>query len=210
MEKEVIKLNLDALYINEEAPWGTEADPLVKKAEQYFTGNTILDLGVGDGRNALFLAQQGFKIIAVDLSTEAIAQLDRRMKGFKSSYVAITEDIAEFDFPEQVDNIICALVLHYLDHNEAENVLHEISESVSPNGIIVLESFTDRGQLLSVNSSGYWPKPRELVYFFESNNCETIYYDTKDRATLQQNIAGESYVHEVESMIFKCKSPSQV
>lgn len=40
----------------------------------------VLDLGAGDGRNALYLARKGFTVKAVDLSEAGIAKLNRLAK----------------------------------------------------------------------------------------------------------------------------------
>ncbi len=204
MEKNELKHNLDSLYVGVEAPWGSEPEPLVERAVTYLTGSTVLDLGSGDGRNSLFLAQKGFKVTAVDLSSEAIRQLNQRMSNFQANSVAVVADIANFDFPKDIDNIICTLVLHYLAPPEAKTVLHKIAKSVTqPNSIVVLESFTNQGQLMPPNNSGYWPNRSELIKFFEADGFETVYYNVQNHLTLQKDAAGKSCIHEVEEIIFR-------
>lgn len=41
-------------------------------ASQLPTGSRVLDLGSGEGRNALFLAERGFDVTAVDISEAGI------------------------------------------------------------------------------------------------------------------------------------------
>src|SRR5687768_2487776 len=51
-----------------------------KSPAQYLTENyqyipfegTVLDMGMGEGRNAVFLAQKGYKVTGVDLSSVAV------------------------------------------------------------------------------------------------------------------------------------------
>gem|GEM_PF-2651147 len=38
--------------------WGNTVDEAVQKAVSYFLGKEVLDLGAGDGRNALYLLEK--------------------------------------------------------------------------------------------------------------------------------------------------------
>ncbi len=59
-----------------------------------------LDVGMGQGRNALWLAQQGWDVTGFDLSDEGVrqAQVEAKRLGLKIS--ASVASIADFDFDE--------------------------------------------------------------------------------------------------------------
>lgn len=65
----------DKIYKDKTAAWGYEPAECLKKWMKEFPANaTVLDLGCGSGRNANYLAQNGFKVFGYDWSQEAIEQ----------------------------------------------------------------------------------------------------------------------------------------
>lgn len=63
----------------ETSAFGEPAKTVQRLAELLPSG-TVLDLGAGDGRNALYLAEKGFAVKAVDLAEAGIAKLKRLAK----------------------------------------------------------------------------------------------------------------------------------
>ena len=62
----------DARYSETPAPWGgTPAAAVVERLSTMEPGSA-LDLGCGEGRHARLLAQMGWDVVGVDLSSEAI------------------------------------------------------------------------------------------------------------------------------------------
>jgi SAM-dependent methyltransferase len=71
----------DEHYRTGDAPWdtGQPSSELVRTvAEDRITPGPALELGCGTGTNAVWLAQQGFEVTAVDLSPLAVEQAERR------------------------------------------------------------------------------------------------------------------------------------
>ena len=51
---------------------GTKANPFLRKHVALLPKGRALDLAAGEGRNAVFLAQHGFKVDAVDISETGV------------------------------------------------------------------------------------------------------------------------------------------
>src|SRR5262245_3309489 len=62
---------------------------------------TALDIGIGEGRNALFLATQGWEVTGFDISDVAVtlAQEAAQQRGVKIK--ALVEDADRFDYGRQ-------------------------------------------------------------------------------------------------------------
>ena len=107
--------------------------------------DVALDLGCGNGRNAVWLAQQGWKVIAIDQSTEAIAQLRRRNE---PRIRAFAGDYSVLHTPRPFASLI---VLSYAPLVPA---LPVIRQALRPKGHLLLEGFVEAdGLAVSYNSA---------------------------------------------------------
>ena len=68
---------LDSFYADDPHPWGTEPLAVLVDHVKAFSPGTVIDLGGGDGRNALLLAARGFAVTVVDFAPRALTSLAR-------------------------------------------------------------------------------------------------------------------------------------
>ncbi len=108
-----------------------------------------LDLGCGDGRNSVFLAQNGFSVTAVDKSHNAIESLSDVTRRYGLNIFAVCEDISFFSFPNNKYSLIVAnTILDHLEENEGNRVIEMIKRSLVPGGVVFVSVFT-------INDPGY-------------------------------------------------------
>ena len=93
-----------------------EEDPsdLVKAIVKLKKKGTVLDLGVGYGRNALFLAMQGFSVTGVDTSELAIKRFREFSEELGVKVTGIVGDMAKFNFDEKYDVIVSIASLNLI------------------------------------------------------------------------------------------------
>ncbi len=79
---------------------------------------TVLDLGCGIGRHALFLAGLGFDVTAADISREGIAQLEKEAKRKKldGKIKTVVCDMLEMPFAD--NSFDCAVGFHSIFHTD--------------------------------------------------------------------------------------------
>jgi len=100
-----------------------------------------LDVAAGSGRNALYLAAQGFHVDAIDRDTEAMAQLAATAKQRNLPSLAVrTVDLERAtdvrpEFPKQEYDVI--VVFFYLHRA----LFPALIESLKPNGVLIYETF---------------------------------------------------------------------
>jgi SAM-dependent methyltransferase len=67
----------DELYASRELVWTAEANRFVAEELAGLAAGRALDLGTGEGRNAIWLAERGWQVTAVDFSAAGLAKAAR-------------------------------------------------------------------------------------------------------------------------------------
>lgn len=155
-----IKDQYNSLYTAQKDVYGEgKPMPFVQRLNKYLSGGSILDLGGGEGRNALYLAQEGFFVTVYDISEVGIARLTERAKEHDLSVVARVADIVNEPIEGIFDAIINTFVLHHMDTVDAQRVIAESQEHTAENGVHILSTFTNKGDLAdrSKKSGRFYP-----------------------------------------------------
>jgi len=76
------------------------------------TPGTALDVATGEGRNAIFLAQKGWKVIGFDIANEALDSIQKRAKQQNLKINTVHASREDFDFGTNKWDLV---VLCYVD-----------------------------------------------------------------------------------------------
>ncbi len=116
--------------------WSLEPNAFVASVLAGFAPGSAIDLACGEGRNALWLAQRGWEVTAVDFSRVAVetgrARADRL--GLEVDWIAA--DVTDWSSPGLVDLIVIAYL--QLPAAELASVIASCAGSLEPDGLIVL------------------------------------------------------------------------
>ncbi len=105
-----------------------------------------LDMGCSSGRNALYLAGQGFRVTAVDANPNAIAALQSILSQEGLDTIdARVYDINEARLDADYDFIVCTVTLMFLQPDRVDAVLADMQHRTRPGGhnLIVCAMDTD-------------------------------------------------------------------
>ncbi|MBI5579896.1 MAG: class I SAM-dependent methyltransferase [Deltaproteobacteria bacterium] len=156
MHRDRIKWN--EKYRRQDYP--TEPSRILKDFFSMALGGTALDLAAGSGRNALFLAERGFAVDAVDISEEGLALFAGRHPGIRP----ICADLDTFDIPiERYDLILNILFLN-------RRLFPQIREGLRPGGMLIFETLIEMpgGAGHGERCRDYFLRPNELLHSFLS------------------------------------------
>lgn len=108
-----------------------------------FDFGRALDIGSGEGRYAIALANHGFSVLAVDKSEVGISKLRKIVKTRDLDIQCVLADLMHFKFPSnEYHFIVASTVLDHLPTNTMEHVVCGIKESLKPNGVLYASVFT--------------------------------------------------------------------
>jgi tellurite methyltransferase len=105
----------------------------------------VLDLGCGDGRNALYLAERGFQIKAIDSSSRAIQKLDHTAHERALVVDTVVQDIRDWviEIRENFDLVLAHGCLHLIEPHHSCHVIEQMKTATKIGGYNVIAVFTD-------------------------------------------------------------------
>jgi SAM-dependent methyltransferase len=103
-------------------------------------GASILDAGCGVGSHALELGGRGYVVRGIDLSTQLIAEAQRRARGVQLPFSFSVGDILELPATYAFDGILCRGVLNdFLDEQSRQQVFLSFARALRPRGVLILD-----------------------------------------------------------------------
>jgi len=160
----------DTRYGEEGFAYGTTPNTFLSSfAELFKTGQKVLVIGDGEGRNGVWLAEQGCTVVSVDSSKVGLekAQNLASEKGVKIE--TICADLNDWDWPESEFDFVVIIYVHFPPDVRA--LLHnKVVLALKSGGQLIMESFTP--EQLNYSSGG--PPVLDMLY-----TCEMMKDDFK-------------------------------
>ncbi|OGW15997.1 MAG: hypothetical protein A3K09_06360 [Nitrospinae bacterium RIFCSPLOWO2_12_FULL_47_7] len=121
-----------------------EADECVKEPCDWLKDNVgflagkgkALDIAMGAGRNAVFVAGLGYEVLGVDISEVGIRKAQALAREKKVRIAALSVDLDNYIIPEKTYDLI--LCFNFLDRR----IFPEICRALRPKGLVFYETFT--------------------------------------------------------------------
>lgn len=104
----------------------------------------LLDIGCGEGRNAVFFARNGYQVTAFDLSSVGVEKTRKMAAEAGVSLVAFTADLLQFRLEESFDILFSTGTLHYIPKELRAEIFDNYKQFTNPNGIHVFSVFVKK------------------------------------------------------------------
>jgi SAM-dependent methyltransferase len=131
----------DERYSSDEYAYGTAPNDFLKQNFDQIPKRKVLSLAEGEGRNAVFLAQRGYSVTAVDGS---IVGLDKARRLAAANGVVVEfvhADLAVYDLGEnQWDGIVS--IFCPLPSVVRKELYERLKVALKPRGVFLLEAYT--------------------------------------------------------------------
>lgn len=135
----------DERYAGEEYFYGTEPNAfLVAHLHRLKPGMSCLALADGEGRNGVWLAEQGLRIHAVEASPVAQEKAKKlaAQRGVQLKFELA--DLAQWQWGENQYDAVVAIFIQFAPPGLREKMFANIKRVLKPGGLLVLQGYTPR------------------------------------------------------------------
>jgi 2-polyprenyl-3-methyl-5-hydroxy-6-metoxy-1,4-benzoquinol methylase len=168
----------DQRYTQNSYVYGRQPNAFLVSQINQLPKGKVLSLAEGQGRNAIYMAQQGYEVTAVDGSAVAMQQTAEFARESGLSITTITTDLADFKIGIEKWDVILSIYCH-LPSALRKTVHRQVIQELKPGGMYLLESFTP--QQIKNQTGG--PKNPDML---------------ASLAALQEELHGLEFIHAQE------------
>lgn len=130
-----------------------------------------LDIGIGEGRNAFFLAAKGWTVTGFDASAAGIALARAEADKRRLTLTAVVSDVDAFDYGRDRWDLVAGLYMHEMITKNAT----KIAASLKPGGLVVVEGMHFGAMGKGVGGDAYGYRANELLRAFDG--LRVVFYE---------------------------------
>jgi len=144
--------------------WSGRVNVRLAEMAEGLTPGRVLDLGCGEGGDALWLAERGWHVVAVDISETALqrAASEANARGLSDRIDFAQHDLSN-SFPDGTFDLVSAQFLHSMIPFDRPRVLKRAASAVRPDGLLVI-----------VDHAGPPPWASKLAHHHEFPSAEDV------------------------------------
>jgi SAM-dependent methyltransferase len=161
-------------YLETERTWSGNVNAALEREVAGLTPGTALDLGSGEGGDALWLARHGWSVTAVDIAPAALA-IGAAAQSPEDDITWVAADLAKWMPPTTYD-LVTSCFLHSAVELLREQILRRTAEAVAPGGVLLIVGHSGVPPWLADSDdahghdAGELPTPDDvLVTLFDDN-----------------------------------------
>ena len=127
--------------------FGTEPNAFLKSKADLLkskAGGKALSLADGEGRNGVFMAEQGLDLLAIDFSPQALAKSRALAKERGVTIRTEQADIASWAFPQTAFDVIVGIFFQFTPPDVRAGVFAGIKRALKPGGLLLMEGYTPK------------------------------------------------------------------
>jgi tellurite methyltransferase len=164
-------------------------------------GAQVVEFGAGQGRNAIYLAEQGFNVTAIDLAKVGVETINKLAEeGSLPNLKAEIGDVRD-GITDDYDMAVSTFMLHHLTREEALRAIAEIKEHTRAGGLNTLTVFTKEGDFAKLPGSDkyFYPEPDEMRELY--SDWEVLTYNEHKGPAHDKNPDGSNMVNTITHLL---------
>ncbi len=134
----------DERYAAEEYYWGAKPSAICQRVLQLLPPErplSLLDIGCGEGRNAVYFARNGYGVTAFDLSAAGVAKTERLAEMAEAPITVLQADMNEHRLGQDFDILFSTGVFHLIPRTLREEIFGHYKQHTNLGGLNVFSVF---------------------------------------------------------------------
>lgn len=135
----------DTVYAEPHYVFGTEPNAfLVAQKARLKPGQRALAVADGEGRNGVWLAEQGLDVLSVEYSLPAVEKAKQlaQARGVQLSFQIA--DVLTWTWPVQAYDIVAAIFIQFASPADRTKLLQHLQDALKPGGLLILQGYTPK------------------------------------------------------------------
>ncbi len=167
----------DERYRGAEYYWGVTPNSLcyeILRIKPPIKPYRVLDIGCGEGKDAVFLGRNGYRVTAFDISEQGLQKARELAANCGVKIDFFKADVRDFRLETDYDIIFSSGVFHYISPELRADVIDNLKEHTAPSGINVINVFVKKPFIPnppdmepSELAAGEWKSGELLMYYHD-------------------------------------------
>ncbi|MGP4054158.1 class I SAM-dependent methyltransferase [Mycobacterium sp. 4D054] len=134
-----VKQHWEDRYAERDRIWSGRVNRWLAETSQLEKPGRALDLGCGEGGDTVWLAEQGWHVVGVDISETALerAAAEVAARGLTDRVRLVQMNLSE-TFPDGAFDLVSAQFLQSMVHLDRERIFAAAARAVAPGGLLVV------------------------------------------------------------------------
>ena len=117
---------------------------LASRADYFGDGMRVLSVADGEGRNSVWLAEQGCSVTATEISPVALEKAARLARGRHVAVDFVAADVFNWEWPDVAFDAVVGIFIQFAGPAERPRMLEGMKQAVKPGGLIFLQGYTPK------------------------------------------------------------------
>lgn len=200
-----VTTDYDRRYTTEEYYWGLTPNRIcydIMKILPPVKPYRVLDMGCGEGKDAVFFAKCGYEVTAFDISERGIEKAKKLAEHNKVEVTFFKADIYDYRPDTEYDIIFSSGVLHFVPQTQRRELSDSLRAHTACNGINALNVFVEKPFITRAKDGS---RDEQKRYLWRSGELFGYYYDwlfhTCKEEIFDCNSSGTPHKHCMDTLI---------
>ena len=176
----------DERYAESDLLWGAEPNRLFAEVTRRLEPGRALDLAAGEGRNAIWLARQGWDVTAIDFSPVAVERGKAIARDLGAEVRFEVADLHDYEPEPGAFDLVAILYLH-VDPDLRRTVHRRAAEALAPGGTLVVLGHDVR----NIDEGVGGPQDPSILLSPALVSNDLSGYEVERAETVTRTVAGE-------------------